>query len=87
MTRRVILTCSCAHQDKKAIEAFKLVFPEAPIPEVVKGRDRIYKLSRQLNSDYIKSISRLSGKYSYYVKVWDDGTIESWNLMTGSRQR
>ena len=82
----MILCCSCFRMDKKAAEAFALLFPDAIQPQIIKGRDRIYKLSQELNNPHIKAISKLSGKYAYYLKLNKDGTIkEEWNLTTGRR--
>ena len=80
-----ILCCSCFRMDKKAAEAFSTMFPNKVLPEIVKGRDRIYKLSQELKNEHIKAISRLSGKYAYYVKLDNGEIVEEYNLTTGSR--
>lgn len=80
-----LLTCSCHNQDKKAIEVFSLLFPDAPVPPVIKGRDRIYKLSQRTGSPHIKAISKLSGKYAYYIKMEGGKIVEEYNLITGKR--
>lgn len=82
---KYILICSCSGQDKKAVEAYKIMFPDAPIPEVVRGRDRINQLYLKTNNDHIKAISRLNGKYAYYVEM-EGGTItKEYNLTNGRR--
>lgn len=83
--KEYILTCSCFRMDKKASEAFCLKFPEKVLPGIVKGRDRIYKLSQQLNNEHIKAISKLSGKFAYYVVLDGDKIIEEYDLLTGRR--
>lgn len=83
----LILCCSCFNMERKAREAFSLLFPDRVSPDVVKGRDRIYKLSQELNNDHIKSISKLSGRYAYYVKLENSEVVEEYNLITGARIR
>lgn len=83
--KEYILTCSCFRMDKKASEAFCLKFPEKVLPGIVEGRDRIYKLSQQLNNEHIKAISKLSGKFAYYVVLDGDKIIEEYDLLTGRR--
>lgn len=87
MTERVILTCSCHHQDKKAAEAFKLLFGEGEtLPEIIRGRDRIYKLYQDTQNEHIKAISKLGGKYSYYIELDENDTIiKEIDLITGKR--
>lgn len=80
-----ILTCSCFKMDKKATEAFCIKFPDRVLPDIVKGRDRIYKLSQKLNNDHIKAISKLSGKFAYYIELEDDKITKEYDLLTGRR--
>lgn len=82
---RFILCCSCAKMDKKALESFSLLFPGAPTPNVVKGRDRISKLAESIQNDHVKAISRLSGKFAYYVELEDGKVVKEYNLVTGAR--
>lgn len=81
-----ILTCSCHNMDKRAKEAFSLLFPDTPMPEIVRGRDKLYKLGKSLGNDHIIAISKLSGKFAYYVELDDNNTItKEVNLLTGAR--
>ena len=83
---KYILCCTCFNMEKKAREAFSLLFPNEVSPDVVKGRDRISKLASSLKNDHIKAISKLGGKYAYYVKLDDNNNvIEEYNLITGQR--
>lgn len=82
---KIILTCTCFNMKKKASEAFSLLFPNEVLPDIVKGRDRIYKLSQQLNNEHIKAISKLSGKFAYYVELQDGKIIKEYDLLTGKR--
>ena len=82
---KIILTCTCFNMKKKASEAFSLLFPNEVLPDIVKGRDRIYKLSQQLNNEHIKAISKLSGKFAYYVELDGNKIIKEYDLLTGKR--
>ena len=82
---RFILTCSCFNMGKKASEAFVTLFPNEVLPNIVKGRDRIYKLSQQLNNDHLKAISKLSGKFAYYVELTDNKITKEYDLVRGKR--
>lgn len=81
----VILTCSCFRMDRKASEAFSLLFPNRVLPTIIKGKDRISKFSLKKDLPHIKAISRLSGRFAYYVKLDGDKIVEEWDLLKGSR--
>lgn len=85
MTERVILTCSCHHQDKKAAEAFCLLFPTEVLPSIIKGRDRVWKFAEAHNNGHLKAIARLSGRYMYYIEMEGDDIIKEIDLSTGKR--
>lgn len=83
---RYILCCSCFNQEKKAREAFSLLFPNAVSPDVIKGRDRIYKLAKSIDNPHLLAISKLSGRFAYYVKLDNDNKIiEEYDLTKGRR--
>lgn len=84
---KYILCCSCFGMEKRAKESFGLLtHGQEELPEIVKGRDRIYKLGKQLSSSHVVAISKLSGKFAYYVELDDDNTItKEINLLTGAR--
>lgn len=83
--KRLILCCSCFNQEKKAREAFSLLFPDKVSPEVIKGKDRISKFAKEIGNDHILAISKLSGRFAYYVKLEGDKIIEEWDLIHGKR--
>ena len=83
--KEYILTCSCFRMDKKAAEAFALKFPDRVCPNIVRGRDRVYKLALSLKNDHIKAISKLSGRYAYYVRLENDTIMEEHDLLKGKR--
>lgn len=83
--KQVILACSCHNQDKKAKEAFSLLSPNEPTPEIIRGRDRVYKFGREIGNDHIIAISKLSGKYAYYVELDGDKIIKEYDLVRGGR--
>lgn len=71
---------------KRASEAFCLLYPTEVLPDIVKGKDRIYKLAKSLGNDHILAISKLSGRFAYYIETDDDNTItKEVNLLTGKR--
>lgn len=81
-----ILTCSCHNMGKRASEAFCLLYPQSVLPEIVKGRDRLHKLGKSLGNQHILAISKLSGKFAYYVELDGNNTItKEVNLLTGAR--
>lgn len=87
MNKSVILVCSCFNMSKKASEAFSLLFPDQLLPQIVKGRDRIYKLGKEMQNDHILAISKLSGKFAYYISMEDNTIAEEYNLLTGKRTK
>lgn len=81
-----ILCCSCFRMDKKASEAFSILFPNEVLPDIIKGRDRIYKFAKSMNNDHITAISKLSGKFAYFIELDDDNKIvKEYDLVTGKR--
>lgn len=83
--QKLILCCSCFNMEKKAREAFSLLFPDEVSPDVIKGKDRIYKFAKEKNNDHLLAISKLSGKFAYYVEIEDNKVIQEWDLVKGSR--
>lgn len=83
--KRVILICSCFNMQKKASEAFSLLHPNSVLPETVKGRDRIYKYAKETGNDHILAISKLSGRFAYYIEMKDGKIVREENLLTGAR--
>lgn len=83
--KQYILTCSCHNMGKRAAEAFSLLYPNQVLPDIVRGRDRIYKLGKELGNDHILAISKLSGKFAYYVEIEDNKIIKEINLLNGRR--
>lgn len=83
--QRFILCCSCFNMSKKASEAFSILKPDEILPEIVKGRDRIYKLAKEIGNSHLIAISKLSGRFAYYVKLEGDKIVEEWDLIHGKR--
>ena len=83
--KQYILTCSCHNMSKRASEAFCLLYSDQVLPEIVKGRDRLYKLGKELGNDHILAISKLSGKFAYYVEIEDNKIVKEINLLNGRR--
>lgn len=84
-TKEYILICSCGGQEKKAVNAFQVLSPNKPTPQVVKGRDAIYKLGKAINNPHIQAIGKLSGRFAYYVKLENGIIVEEYELTKGRR--
>lgn len=83
MSTKIILTCSCFNMGKKASEAFALLFPTEVLPDIIKGRDRLAKYAKEIGNDHITAISRLTGKYAYYIEMTGDKITKEYDLLTG----
>ena len=70
---------------KRASQAFSTIFPNEVLPPIIKGRDRVYKLSQDLGNEHIKAISKLSGKYAYYIELDGDTITKEYDLVHGKR--
>lgn len=71
---------------KTAATAFNFLFPTLPLPDIIKGRDRINKLAISTQNPHIKAISRLNGRYAYYISLSPDNHIvEEWDLLREKR--
>lgn len=82
-----LLVCTCFNQEKKAREAFSILFPNEVCPDVIKGRDRIYKFSKEVDNKHIEAISKLTGKFAYYVELDGNNIIFEYDLVKGNRIR
>lgn len=83
--QKVILCCSCFNMEKRAREAFSLLFPDEVFPDVIKGKDRLYKFAKEINNDHVLAISKLSGRFAYYVELKDNKIVKEYDLIRGSR--
>lgn len=82
---KYILVCSCFNMSKKASEAFTTIFPNEVLPDIIKGKDKIFKVASELKNEHIKAISKLSGRFAYYVNLDGDKIIEEYDLIKGRR--
>lgn len=82
---KYILTCSCYGMEKKARAAFSALYPNEVSPDLIKGRDRIYKFAIQTGNEHIKAISKLTGRFAYYIELEDDKIVKEVDLLTGKR--
>ena len=80
-----ILVCSCFNMSKKASEAFSLLHPQEVLPEVIKGKDRIYKVAKELGNDHMIALSKLSGRFAYYIQLDKNKITLEEDLLTGRR--
>lgn len=82
---KVILTCSCFNMKKKASSAYAMLFPKEVLPEIIKGRDNIAKFAKKVGNDHITAISKLTGRFAYFVELDGDKITKEYNLITGQR--
>lgn len=82
---KYILVCSCFNMSKKASEAFTTIFPNEVLPDIIKGKDKIFKLATELNNEHLKAISKLSGRFAYYVNLDGDKIVSEYDLIKGRR--
>lgn len=82
---KYILVCSCFNMSKKASEAFTTIFPNDVLPDIIKGKDKIFKVASELKNEHMKAISKLSGRFAYYVNLDGDRIIEEYDLIKGRR--
>lgn len=80
-----ILVCSCFNMSKKASEAFSLLHPQEVLPEIIKGKDRIYKIGKSIGNDHLIALSKLSGKFAYYIQLEGNKITLEEDLLTGRR--
>lgn len=84
--KKYILCCSCYGMEKRAKEAYCILTNGGEVsPDVIKGRDRLYKFAKEINNDHILAISKLSGRFAYYVELKDDKIVKEYDLVRGSR--
>lgn len=81
----LILVCSCHKQDTKALDAFAVLFPGRPKPQVLKGRDKIFKYGQEIKNEHITAIGKLSGRFSYYVELENGEITLEYDLTHGKR--
>lgn len=72
---KYILTCTCFNMGKKASVAFSTMFPKEVLPDIIKGRDRIYKFGKSINNEHIIAISKLTGRFAYFVEIDENNKI------------
>lgn len=80
-----ILICGCFNMGTRASEAFTTLFPNEVLPDMVKGRDRISKLAREVGNDHIAAIGKLKGRFAYFIEVEDSKIIREYDLLKGKR--
>lgn len=73
-----IVTCGCGDTEKFAIDAFKILFKDRPIPEVISQSPQNVDFAKW--APYIKAAEKAGDKYAYYLT--DE---EMWDLLKGVR--
>lgn len=83
---RKLLICGCFNMKTKASEAFSMMFPGEVLPDIVKGRDSISKFAKATGNDHITAISKLSGRFAYFVELDENNKIvREYDLLKGKR--
>ncbi len=82
-----LLVCTCFNQEKKAREAFSILFPNEVCPDVIKGKDKIFKFAKEVDNKHIEAIAKLSGRFAYYVELDGNNIIKEYDLVKGARIR
>lgn len=81
-----LLICSCSGMDRKSTLAYDILFPNAPTPAIIKGKENIAKFASKYNNPHLKAISKLNGNFAYYIDITDSGKItEEYDLIKGSK--
>lgn len=84
--KKYILCCSCYGMEKRAKEAYCILTNGGEVlPDIIKGRDRIFKFAEKIGNPHIKAISKLSGKYAYYICLDGDKIVSEYDLLRGSK--
>lgn len=78
-----LLICTCSGREKKAREALAIIKPDLDQDDITlaKGKEQISRVANEHNNDHLKAISKLTGNYSYYVRMDGDKIIEEWELI------
>lgn len=84
--KKYILCCSCYGMEKRAKEAYCILTNGGEVlPDIIKGKDRIHKFAKEINNDHITAISKLTGRFAYYVELKDNKIITEYDLVKGKR--
>lgn len=84
--KKYILCCSCYGMEKRAKEAYCILTNGGEVlPEIIKGRDRISKFAKEVKNDHITAISKLTGRFAYYIEIEDGKILKEYDLVRGNR--
>lgn len=91
MNSEYIITCKCGEIDEKARAGFSVLFPNRPVPQIIKHED-IHKFLSSLPRDwrfvsYVgDNLIKNKNKFAYYFLVSDKGNILAmYNLLKGKK--
>lgn len=77
---KVIYSCNCGDTDKFAKDAFRILFPDTDLPEIVQFATTN---NPELNR-YMEAIKKSHEKFAYYIS-YDNEVFEMWDLLKGVR--
>lgn len=83
---KAIVTCACAGAPKYCESAFKVLFPDVPLPQMyIKSKAKEILDSVPKESEVYREISiilRKRGRYGFYFEYDEGGKIlDYWNLL------
>lgn len=82
---RYIVHCDCGDTGDFAKTAYKMLFPNAKLPQVLEGRLQTKDLAKTEPGirDYLMALVNSDEAYAYYFNT--DNGIEAWDLLKGVR--
>ena len=80
-----ILVCTCYDMSDKARIAYSTLFPKEEIPSIIKGKENIRKFGEEVGNDHVIAISKLTGRFAYFLEIEGGDIIKEYDLLTGKR--
>lgn len=86
----IIITCTCKGTPAFAKDAFQILYPGQPVPEIVSEKNQIYTVAEKWQGtnfgNYAKALAKNQEKFAYYFEIAENGdVITQINLKTGMR--
>lgn len=86
-----IVCCNCGDTPRFSEEAYKILFPKKPTPNIYHNNKDIEGVMQQMTDHspawlYLRDLLESDKKYSYYMNVDKNGNINKlYNLITGRK--
>ena len=87
----VISCCSCSGVQEKSKAAYKVLFKDNEVPEMIVGTDKVRAFANGFPSEsnlnkHLNAITKKNGRYSYLVQYDDALDITyMYDLLTGKK--